>query len=125
MDTNLITKTPYYIQKLSEEKKIPTIVQHIGIDRKLTREEIQEFFKGAHLNELNVLAIGKAVVDKLRDEEEDFTVENLDWISCCYEIADNPSEVMYEFLRYTIWISRKYLTLGNIEKVQKLIHRVS
>jgi len=66
-----------------------------------------------------------AVVDKMRDEEDDFTVENLDWISCCYGVTDNPAHVMYELLKYTIWITRKYLTLGNIEKVQKLITQVT
>ncbi len=125
MDINQFTKIPYYVQMITESNRIPLIVHHINPDNKLSTADVKDFLQAACLNHLDVLNIGISVVDKMRDEEGDFDVENLNWISSCYEILDNSPQVMLELLKYTIWISRKYLTLGNTGKVQQLIGRVS
>lgn len=125
VDINQFTRIPYYVQMITEDKRIPLIVHHINPEHKLEREEVIDFLQAACSNQLDVLNIGISVVDKMRDEEGDFDVENLNWISSCYDILDKSPQVMLELLKYTIWISRKYLTLGNTGKVQQLIGRVS
>lgn len=124
VEINLFARIPYYVQKLSSEKQIPAIIRHISTDYRVSNDQMMEFLHGCHEHGLDSLAIGMAVVDKLRDEEDDFSVENLEWIRYSYGIVENPVHVMYEFLKYTIWISRKYLTLGKLEKVQVLIGQV-
>ncbi|ODM91765.1 hypothetical protein Ocin01_14918 [Orchesella cincta] len=125
VDVHLFQEIPYYVQKLSDDRKISNVVRHVKVDKRLSRDEIEQFLQTAHNSELDVLRIGVAVVDKMRDEDDDFSVDNLSWISCCYGIVENSPQVMYEYLKYTLYFSRKYLTLGNIEKVQQLIGQLS
>lgn len=114
------------MQKLSDEKKIPIIVHHVNPGHQLDTEKIIDFLKTARENDLDILKIGTSIVDKLRDEEgENFNVENLNWIACSYEILEKSPMVMYELLKFTIWLTRKFLTLGDVDKVRLLIGRVS
>lgn len=121
VDINMFTRIPYYVQKLSDEKRLPIIVHHVGPSHSIDKIDIVEFLTNAQKNDLDVLSIAVAIVDKMKDEESDFKVENLEWINECYGILDNSPLVLLELLKYTIWISRKYLTLRNIGKVQQLI----
>ncbi|CAL8079951.1 unnamed protein product [Orchesella dallaii] len=125
VDIHRFQEIPFYVQKLSENRQIPNVVRHVRSNRIMSREEIELFLQAAHNNDLDILGIGIAVVEKMRDEQDDFVVDNLNWISCCYNIVADSHTVMYEYLKYTIWIARKYLTLGKVEKVQKLIGQLS
>lgn len=100
------------------------VVSQINCDIRYSGDEIRDFLQGAADNMLDVLGIATAIVDKFRDEVEDFDVDMLQWISSCYNLLENQEVVMVEFLRYTVWISRKYLTLGNLDKVKRLTKQV-
>lgn len=125
MKNGLFVGIPFYVQKLSFDLQISVVVSQIRTENQYSIDEIQSFLQGAADNSLDVLGIATAIVDKLRDEAADFDVEMLQWISCCYDLVENNQLVMLEFLRYTVWISRKYLTLGDMERVKRLIKQVS
>ncbi len=115
---------PFYVQKLTFELQTSVVISQIRSETRYSIDEIRDFLNGAADNMLDVLGIATAIVDKLRDEVQEFDVDMLQWISCCYEFVENQDLVMFEFLRYTVWITRKYLTLGDLERVRRLIKLV-
>jgi hypothetical protein len=120
----LFVGIPFYVQKLSMELQIPVIVSQVKPENHYSLEEIKDFLQGCFESSLDVLGIAVAIVDKLREEVSEFHVDMLQWISCCLDLVENQSAVMYEYLRFTVWVSRKYLTLGNTEKVKGLVKQV-
>jgi len=95
------------------------------MEHQYSAEEIKFFLQAAAESDLDLLGISVAIVDKMRDEMQNFDVDTLQWIITCYSLVDNSSAVMLEFLRYTVWISRKYLTLGDLDRVRRLIGQVT
>ena len=125
MKSDKLVYIPFYIEKLSASRQIPAITEQITAGVDMRRDAIEFFLKAARINNLDILAIGIAIVEKLRTEQEDFEVEGLLWITCCYNLLEDTSEVMLAYLRYTLIIARKYLILGNIKKSRQLIREVS
>jgi hypothetical protein len=117
---------PYYVQQLSASRQIPAITEQIDPSVETKRDSIEFFLRAAQINNLDILNVGIAIVEKLRTEQEDFDAEGLYWITCCYNMMEDSdsSEVMLAYLRYTLIITRKFLILGNIKKSRQLIREV-
>ncbi|CAL8077293.1 unnamed protein product [Orchesella dallaii] len=124
VDNGYFQEIPYYIDKLSDTLRIPNVVRYVKADKPLRSDEIELFLKACHDNKLNVLGIAKAVLDKMEEEQDDFSLENLNWIIYCLKLHNNLLEVVYEFLHFIMSMSRKYLTLGKISNVQDLFGQV-
>ena len=115
---------PFYVEKLTESRQIPAITEQINPEVETKRDAVEFFLKTSQINNLPVLEIGIAVVEKLRTEQDDFDVEGLLWITCCYNLVEQNAEVMLAYLRYTLLIARKHLILGNLAKSRELIREV-
>ena len=113
---------PFYVQQMSKEYQVPLIAQHIcSVTSRTTRvssSDIEIFLSSSQLSGIDPLEIGVGVIENLRERDEEFSPENLEWISLAYNYVEDPKLVMLALLRAVILIARSNFQKGRTDKLK-------
>ena len=120
---------PFYVQQMSKEYQVPLIAQHIcsvtSRTTKVSSSDIDIFLSSSQMSGIDPLEIGVGVIENLRARDEEFSPENLEWISLAYNYVEDPKLVMLALLRAVIHIARSSFQAGRIDKLKSYFKVVS
>jgi len=130
--------TPFYLQKLSgDDVKAAVVASQIDVlnaakgsedESLLTYNEIREFLSNALANEIPLLLLSEAVVEKYREDATangvPFHIQALEWLRCSVDLADNAEDALsalVSLLRSVLVAARGFLLAGSIDKTDEVI----